>query len=1153
MSEQEATNESSKPLVPDVVTSSNAGSSLQDDERALPMKPLVVSEGEKQNVEEEEEMEDKKKLSKTGKEIESCDTIREKDPQDVGNLSSKSDDAGNGAEVDESKKVTESFLQVQEESVDASKESVLKCDYYEGVKSEEAVVDSEEVRSEEKDVSSEGVKSAEKECQDVLGGSEGVKPDSAADIAGGVKPLAVSEIAISSDSSEGNKSSDGTDGVKSSESVKSGKDVSEVVAKDSVLPAPTPAVKYFMPSDDNSEAANKQETPPQLAASQERISEPELRRHRSDSPGEMAKLECTEKADSPVLTCTETLPAACTGNGNEFPPQELASKSPPSGETATGVGDDQPIVLDNVSAADDDSSPSGNLEMDVSFASGDSVVDVPVYGALHSGDSEEPMVVDGLTEGELGKMKGLIDSELLGKELSDSTLGEDEQLRKVEASEMRLTESEDLEEKELIESKLGEDLTPEKGLIDDEMVDKELSGSEMAVEEKLIAKNPSLLHMEPESSIDPEGLSEIPIGKLVDEVVATTPTILQEENLVKGPFPVDTVDLSTKDLLPGDSNSSDTVMAEKASTNTKALICDLEASLSSKSELEQVATSQGVTSPLTETASSPNGQGTLPRRKEDSVDSSELSKRQEVDKKVASVGTKGEVAPSVHPPSRTRAEKVTAPVSHVITMGGQMIPSGVVVTAIPKMAQGSATAKSVPTHPVLISYISPTSTALEHGKIMSTNTTLSSSSSSLSTPLSSSSLPLVSYISSSSSSAMLSTTDSTPTSISSTHTSISSTSSLSSSSTPSPPISASLKSLERSREEAARVIKIGGGVLTSLAMPALTAVAPTVLTASTPVVATSTTSARQAATTAKKPVLSAGLSPTLSSNLAALFPSFAGKFALAPGSYAVPFSSSESSPTLVKIQQLPSSTRHLPAIIPAANIGSNSAKKVVIAPMISENKPSIVTVKPLPGSQNESSDGGEDGNLLTSSALVATSLTTGPSVVTNPVPVITHVSTLKGGATAASVMPKSVAPLAASAPVVLDQGHVASPSAPKLKVGQAKTLHAASQIQHIAMDKGELASTDKTPPVQALSVDFTQFVMPKVLGVHTVGPVTKFGGKKMGKTIDLEEAIPVLRMVNTAVVGLDMKPVQPGPKPTNHPVARRIWMSSCRPLDPVSL
>lgn len=975
MSEQEVANDSSMETIP------RTDSSSQDKEMVFPSKPVLVSEGDKDREEKDEEEKNERENTENVRTLESRQSEEEIETlgvrKDVGHLSSKPED-GNGGEIDESGKLTDSSERLRDEAVDTSEGAEfkdqgssegVKPEYGIGIKSEETV---------------DSVKGVNPEDFNV---SEGVEHDAAVDS---------TEVVKSEDTSEGAEGS--PPAVLSEDSPEGGS---------------------------RSLATNKQEALPRSPTSQEGSSESEPKSPQSKSSDEMAKPECTEKADLPVLVGAEALSLKSREGGKDLSLlQRTDSEPPPTSETVSG---DQSVFSNDVSAVDI-SSPSGNLEMDVSFTPGDSVIDVPTHAGMHSRGSEDPM--EGVAEGDVAKDKGAIDYELLGNEMK------------------------------LIEGKL-------------------------VAEEQLTTKEQTSL------SLQPEGRrlhKEVCIAEVVDEIVATTSNTV-DDSLVKGPLAIDTVDL-TKDSLPIDCSSNDAMMVE----NTQE-----------KHGKERATMSESAVPLPAETASSADD----PKRKEKPFSSrKKKAKGQVVDEKVIgfvkeSTEIDSRVVPTSsvstpvgigsHPQSSTGAVKATSPLGRVGVASSHMTRSGVEVVPIPKNTRGSVAAKSA-NLPMLISCISPLSTT----PLDSENTT------SVSVP---SSLSSASSTRTSSGFATLSNVDSTIL------TSNPSSTSSSSSSNPSLSMYVPLKSPDESSEGTAELVMVGGGVVMSSAMPALTAVASTVVT---PVIATPVTSARQTTTTTKKPVLSAGLSPTLSSNLAALF---ARKFALASGSYSVPsMSSTESSPSLVKVQQFSPNTRPLPVVVsPATKLGNSSATKaVVITPMISDNKAGIFIEKSA-GSLSESSGGGA-GDISTASALASTSTATPLSIMGSPIPVITHVSTLKGGAAAIPVTPKSVVPLAASAPVLLDQGHVVAVSSTKLKAGRAKTLHSASQIQHVTTDK-DVASTEKTP-LPTLSLDFTQFVMPKVLGVQTVSPATKFGGKKLGKTIDLEEAIPVLRMVNTSVVGL---------------------------------
>ena len=265
---------------------------------------------------------------------------------------------------------------------------------------------------------------------------------------------------------------------------------------------------------------------------------------------------------------------------------------------------------------------------------------------------------------------------------------------------------------------------------------------------------------------------------------------------------------------------------------------------------------------------------------------------------------------------------------------------------------------------------------------------------------------------------------------------------------------------------------------------------------------------------ANKQILSAGLSPTLSSNLAALFPAYPGKFAV--GSGAVPLASSTSSSdlatTAMKAQKHSSASRHAPLVVkPACNMVANSGNAVIISPVISGDQPAAIPIgKQLLSSQRKNA--AEAGGVR---VLSVPSSTGGSLAVSgaSPVSVIVQRSSSEGEQMAVMNQVLSMASDAVA------QEHMSSVSSSKLKVGRAMALHSTNLIQHDANAESRVVPTEN-PAMAALSLDFTQLKMPQVLGVHTVAPAVKFGGKKLEKSIDLEQSIPILRMVNTAVVGL---------------------------------
>ena len=263
-------------------------------------------------------------------------------------------------------------------------------------------------------------------------------------------------------------------------------------------------------------------------------------------------------------------------------------------------------------------------------------------------------------------------------------------------------------------------------------------------------------------------------------------------------------------------------------------------------------------------------------------------------------------------------------------------------------------------------------------------------------------------------------------------------------------------------------------------MPTLTAtVSSTMLTASTSVSATPTTSSRQTSTTSKKPILSAGLSPTLSSNLAALFPSQAEKFAV-PGNFpASSFSSSVGSPSdgpaLAKVQH--SAKQHSVVVTPTK--GSVVSKSVVVAPGLSTDRKA-----------NKKGDSS--------------------GVASNTIPIITALS---------ASTKKGVVAGFGGTPIIIDPSSIGmAGAAAHLKAGQAKALHGGSAIQHVALNR-DLLSPDRLPAsMQGLSFDFTQFMMPRVLDVLTVGAATKLGKKAVsGKGGESTDPVPILKMMNSGL------------------------------------
>ena len=97
----------------------------------------------------------------------------------------------------------------------------------------------------------------------------------------------------------------------------------------------------------------------------------------------------------------------------------------------------------------------------------------------------------------------------------------------------------------------------------------------------------------------------------------------------------------------------------------------------------------------------------------------------------------------------------------------------------------------------------------------------------------------------------------------------------------------------------------GGSSATVIGMPAFSTVARTVLTSAMPVIATPSTHPRQIQQQQQTKKLPAGLSPTLSSNLAALFPSYASKFASTRGGA---ITSAQESGKLLGVLATPSSS-----------------------------------------------------------------------------------------------------------------------------------------------------------------------------------------------------------------------------------------------------
>ena len=237
-------------------------------------------------------------------------------------------------------------------------------------------------------------------------------------------------------------------------------------------------------------------------------------------------------------------------------------------------------------------------------------------------------------------------------------------------------------------------------------------------------------------------------------------------------------------------------------------------------------------------------------------------------------------------------------------------------------------------------------------------------------------------------------------------------------------------------------------------MPAFTAVAPTVLTAATSVIATATATPRHSQ--GRKPVLSAGIS----SNLAALFPSFASKF----------------------------STSTTP---------QSSAVSANVSPLVGVERPAVVVAEDAQQKQRNVLVGviptTPSGHAVPSSVIDIS------GVLSNPVPVITHISSLKGS----NVIPSAQ-----------DKDRLNHISGARLKVGSAEMLHVPSEIEQVPQ-------VDLSAQAQTYTLDLSQLRMPQILGVQTVPHPQKFGGLMAvlnGKGIpgaSLPEPVPVMKLVNS--------------------------------------
>ena len=273
-------------------------------------------------------------------------------------------------------------------------------------------------------------------------------------------------------------------------------------------------------------------------------------------------------------------------------------------------------------------------------------------------------------------------------------------------------------------------------------------------------------------------------------------------------------------------------------------------------------------------------------------------------------------------------------------------------------------------------------------------------------------------------------------------------------------------------------------VLTS-AMPAFTAVAPTVLNAPSPVITALSPTVGQRQPHVKK--LPGGLSPMLSSNLAALFPSYASKFA-ATRTVSVPFplsstdtppSSRLTSTTHVRVSELTSLTSSSSSSSSSAPGRERGVASIVIEPNL------VAGIPPA--------------SLLSQSVSAKSATSAADSAVSqaNPVSVITHLPVLKKGV--------------ASHVIGHEQERIASiPVASKLKVNQAEELHKPSAIQQVPQ-KAILQAKG-----QVLTVDLSKFTLPKVYGMQTVPPAQALKGLIGGhmKKEGVDEPVMITKMLN---------------------------------------
>ena len=289
-------------------------------------------------------------------------------------------------------------------------------------------------------------------------------------------------------------------------------------------------------------------------------------------------------------------------------------------------------------------------------------------------------------------------------------------------------------------------------------------------------------------------------------------------------------------------------------------------------------------------------------------------------------------------------------------------------------------------------------------------------------------------------------------------------------------------------------------------MPSFATVACTMLTAATPVIATPSAISRQPQPP-KKATLPAGLSPTLSSNLAALFPSYAGKFASSTttGSRGVAvMGPAHQDPGLSQGAQVLISAATPPVSGGDASKGSSATTSGSGATSVAQLALQVAT-PPSSSSTRVQSAGGDSASQ------------------SNAIPVIAHVPVLKG---TPSRHPQGGAtpPLAQ---ILREKERIAvMPTASKLKVDKAEMLHPPSEIQQIT-PKEAIAGAASAPPTAAVApptttasivgskgqvytVDLSQFTIPKVTGMQTVPPAQKFGGHKIK-----EEPVPIKKLLNT--------------------------------------